>query len=120
MQTEDDQDFIRGKRIDSNFVLTNAVVFWILVIVYYFRAAFECASVVVAVGGFKFWGERKLKAMSVRSIWLELAQSFATFDFPFLLYVKLGWTLNLKRGRPGYEYDPETNRHDAVSSSEEL
>ena len=61
---------------------------------------------------------KQLKAASIRSIWFELAQSLAICDISFLLSGKLRWLLDKNRGRPGYEYDPETNRYDAVSSNE--
>ena len=57
-----------------------------------------------------------LKAVSVRSTWLELIQSLATFNVPIQLPPKLVWMLENRKKMDEFEYDRETNRLDAVSS----
>lgn len=59
---------------------------------------------------------KRLRGLSLRSIWFELARPTVTPELGFFLYVKLHWVLEVKEGKE--EYDPETNRYDAVSLNE--
>lgn len=64
---------------------------------------------------------KDLKAITLRSIWLELIQSLAILDIPVQLVIKLRWVFERRSKKGvGFEYDPETNSLDAVSSNEEL
>lgn len=63
--------------------------------------------------------QKYLKSLSIRSIWLELIPSLATFNIPIQLAPKFVWMLKnrMKKGN-GFEYEPEMNRLDAASSFE--
>lgn len=114
-QSEEDQDFIRNNRID--FISRYPYAFGALLFFYIlFKASWEHTHVVYGAV-FDFDRRTKpetLKGMSVRFTWFDLVKSLATFDTPFLPYAKLG-ALSGGRRRA---YDPETNRHDSVSSNE--
>ena len=117
IHTEEDQDFIRENLIKIDFSLADPELFMILfALVNMIRIFLELPCLLGAICApiQDFWEQNNLRAVSLRSTKLEVVRSLATFDFPILLCSKLRWVPHVKRGEPGYEYDPETNRHDAV------
>lgn len=106
---EDDAYFIRNKRIDSYSEDSKIfTVFFIFYIIY--KITIEHVIVKIASINNHTSGET-LRGLSSRFVWFDLVRSLATFDTPVLYIAKLGGLVI--NGNP--RYDPETDRHDAVS-----
>ena len=107
VQTEGDLDF--SKRIDSN--LESELLKLVFVPYLYYKLLLEVTLVkVVAIHEYRMQGDT-MRGLSVRFTWFELVKSLVTFDTPILYIAKRG----VLAVNPKCEYDPETNRIDAVS-----
>ena len=112
VKTECDHDF--SKRIDSS--LTESGVLQLLFGVYLFYK-FGLEETLVKYGAIHEYRKQgdTMRGLSMRFVWLDLVKSLVTFDSPVLYLSKQGVLVV----NPECEYDPETNRLDAVSSKEE-
>ena len=108
-QTRHDIDFIEKKKFD----FVNSEDFPCLFGFYFFTAkiAWEFISMPTMTVGGQRAGDT-MRGLSMRFVWFDLVKSLVTFDTPVLYIAKRGVLVV----SPECEYDPETKRHDAVSS----
>lgn len=113
VQNEEDQDFAKQKLIDSDFaspsIITGLIGLYFLIKIsseFTFSMMFS-----ILCRPFKKEDTEPLRGFSVRFAWFDFIKSVLTFDAPYLLFGRL----HAFQVETRCEYDPETNRLDAVS-----